>query len=61
MVKVLIVEDIDNIDADMYRAMDWALAAIKKIQKEARNDTNNNNNNRFNNNRNATNSSHRSF
>lgn len=25
-----------NIDADMYRAMDWALAVIKKIQKEAR-------------------------
>lgn len=34
--QVLIVEDMEHIDADMYRAMNWALAAIKKIQKEAR-------------------------
>ena len=30
------MEDMINIDADMYRAMDWALAVIRKIQKEAR-------------------------
>jgi hypothetical protein len=36
---VLIVEDLDNIDADMYRAMDWALAVIRKIQKDARTGT----------------------
>lgn len=30
------MENMGHIDADMYRAMDWALAVIKKIQKEAR-------------------------
>lgn len=34
--QVRIVEDLDNIDADLQSSMVWALTEIRKIQKAAR-------------------------
>ena len=34
--QVRVVEDLNDIDADMSRSMDWAVSEIKKIQKAAR-------------------------
>jgi xylulose-5-phosphate/fructose-6-phosphate phosphoketolase len=33
------VEDLEDIDSDLAGAMDWALAEIRKIQKDARTGT----------------------
>lgn len=34
--QVLIVEDLENMDQDLYNGLEWALAEIKKIQQAAR-------------------------
>ena len=34
--QVRFVEDLENIDTDMYRSMEWAMNEIRKIQKAAR-------------------------
>lgn len=34
--QVLIVEDLENMDDDLYNGLEWAVAEIKKIQQAAR-------------------------